>query len=176
MIKREFDKVSFVIFKFSANGALSLCLYWVTAASIKLPSSNTCTKAYFLLNLHVGCRCAPCAFMLRPGLKEQPLTEMYGPGRGGRKRYLGKPQMALKLLGASMMSLLLTFLWPKEVTGPNLVSVDPGSKLLLPPQRGTSGPIAVIYKSFKEGRCKESRSIIPFITMGCFVFRWFNKV
>lgn len=90
MIKKEFDKVSFVAFKFSANSAPSLCLYWGTAAPIELPSSNTCTKAYFSLNLHVGCRCAPCAFMLRPGLKKQPLARMYGPGRGGKGKTPGK--------------------------------------------------------------------------------------
>ena len=35
------------------------------------------------------------------------------------------------LLGASVMSLLLLFLWSKEVTWPSLMSVGPGSKYLL---------------------------------------------
>lgn len=59
---------------------------------------------------------------------------------GERERHLAKPQMPLELLGASMMSLLLTFLWPKEVTRSNMMLVGSGSKSL--PQRGTSGPIA----------------------------------
>lgn len=44
------------------------------------------------------------------------------------------------LLEASIMSLLLLFLWPKEVTWPNLMSVGTGSKHL--PQKSISSPIA----------------------------------
>lgn len=57
---------------------------------------HTHTLKLISLNLHIGCRCAPCALsILSSGLKELPVSEMYSSLGTGKREHLAKPQMAL---------------------------------------------------------------------------------
>lgn len=136
------QSVSLYLILYKQHTLFVSVLVWGTPVpSYPLPQTHTHTEL-ISLNLHIGCRCAPRALLvLSSGLKEQPVSGMYSsPGTGKREHLANHRGHFQLLLGASLMSLLLTVLWPKEVTWPNVMSVGLGSRPL--PQKGASGPIA----------------------------------